>query len=276
MKRCHDQDEGKDLDVEKEKRAKENDEARKQGRTYVEHGGKYDGSMKSSLFEHVMDVTEDMFKIPEDLPEDEESKKILVVSKVLSEMDMLLTNVDVCLNAAQRALPISVRKFIIPNPYYYKYQSPNAHMLGEITEKLSQMVLKLSTTMDHLGDLFIPSEYNIDVSSKKYATEKYRIQHCLDACRILSPVLHHYGSMVVPCFTHVNAEPLVGTTCLRYVSITNRKYNTELQKLKEKLEFLRKDREEREKLQQESEANQKDEAIEMTNEKPGSSISKIK
>ena len=54
-------------------------------------------------------------------------------------MDMLLTNVDgmilidliwplltlflVCLNAAQRALPISVRKFIIPNPYYYKYQS---------------------------------------------------------------------------------------------------------------------------------------------------------
>ena len=52
-------------------------------------------------------------------------------------------------------------------------------MLGEITEKLSQVVLKLSTTMDHLGDLFIPSEYNIDVSSKKYATEKYRIQHCL-------------------------------------------------------------------------------------------------
>lgn len=63
MKRCHDPDEGKDLDL--EKRAKENDEARKQGRTYVEHGGKYDGSMKSSLFEHVMDVTEDMFKIPE-------------------------------------------------------------------------------------------------------------------------------------------------------------------------------------------------------------------
>ena len=81
--------------------------------------------------------------------------------------------------------------------------------------------------------------------------------------------------MVVPCFTHVNAEPLVGTTCLRYVSITNRKYNTELQKLQEKLELLQKDREGREKLQQESEANQKDEAIEMTNEKPGSSISKI-
>ena len=81
--------------------------------------------------------------------------------------------------------------------------------------------------------------------------------------------------MVVPCFTHANAEPLLGTTCLRYVSITNRKYNTELQKLEEKLEILQKDREKREKLQQESESNQQDEAIEMTNEKPGSSISKI-
>ena len=64
MKRCHGPDTESDH-LEKEKRARENDEARKQGRTYVEHGGKYDGSMKSSLFEHVMDVTEDMFKIPE-------------------------------------------------------------------------------------------------------------------------------------------------------------------------------------------------------------------
>ena len=111
-----------------------------------------------------------------------------------------------------------------------------------------------------------------EIANSYRRTQPY---YFLDACRILSPVLHHYGSMVVPCFTHVNAEPLVGTTCLRYVSITNRKYNTELQKLKEKLELLHKDREEREKLQQESEANQKDEAIEMTNEKPGSSISKI-
>jgi len=30
----------------------------------------------------------------EELPEDEESKKILVVSKVLSEMDMLINNVE--------------------------------------------------------------------------------------------------------------------------------------------------------------------------------------
>ena len=64
MKRCHGPDAEGDR-LENEKRARENDEARKQGRTYVEHGGKYDGSMKSSLFEHVMDVTEDMFKIPE-------------------------------------------------------------------------------------------------------------------------------------------------------------------------------------------------------------------
>lgn len=33
--------------------------------------------------------------------------------------------------------------------------------------------------MDHMGDLFIPNEYDIDVTSKKYATEKYRIQNCL-------------------------------------------------------------------------------------------------
>lgn len=271
MKRSHEPDEGKDLELEKLKWAKENDEARKQGKTYVEHGGKYDGSMKSSLFQHVMDVTEDMFKIPEELPEDEESQKLLVVSKVLSEMDMLINNVDVCLIAAQKAIPISKRKFVIPNPYYFKFQRPNAHMLGEITLKLSQVILKLSITMDHMGDLFIPNEYDIDVTSKKYATEKYRIQNCLDACRILSPVLHHYGSVVVPCFTHVNAEPLIGTTCLRYVSITNRKYITELQNLREKIKLLQKDRDEKEKLQQESQETQMDEAIELTNEKPGSS-----
>ena len=97
------------------------------------------------------------------------------------------------------------------------------------------------------------------------------LNYILDACRILSPVLHHYGSVVVPCFTHANAEPLIGTTCLRYVSITNRKYNTELQKLREKLEILQKDREEREKFQRESQETQMDEAIELTNEKPSSS-----
>ena len=72
--------------------------------------------------------------------------------------------------------------------------------------------------------------------------------------------------MVVPCFTHANAEPLPGTTCLRYVSITNLKFSKELQKLKETLEFLQKDREEREKL--EGEANQMGEPIEITSKKP--------
>ena len=65
MKRAHEPGESQEDQLENEKRARENDEARKQGKTYVEHGGKHDGSMKSSLFQHVMDVTEDMFKIPE-------------------------------------------------------------------------------------------------------------------------------------------------------------------------------------------------------------------
>ena len=52
-------------------------------------------------------------------------------------------------------------------------------MLGEITEKLANVILKLSITMDHLADLFLPNEMFINVTSKKYATEKYRIQHCL-------------------------------------------------------------------------------------------------
>ena len=58
-------------------------------------------------------------------------------------------------------------------------------MLSAITEELSQVVRKLSTTMIHLGDLFIPNEYNIDVTSKKYATEKYRIQHCLGKMKFM-------------------------------------------------------------------------------------------
>ena len=65
MKRAHEPGESQEDQLENEKRARENDEARKQGKTYVEHGGKHDGSMKSSLFQHVMEVTEDMFKIPE-------------------------------------------------------------------------------------------------------------------------------------------------------------------------------------------------------------------
>ena len=75
--------------------------------------------------------------------------------------------------------------------------------------------------------------------------------------------------MVVPCFTHANAEPLKGTTCLRYVSVTNRKYTAELQKLQEKLEMLERERQENKKLEKES--DQTDEAIDLGNDKPGSS-----
>ena len=50
---------------------------------------------------------------------------------------------------------------------------------------------------------------------------------------------------------------------------------TELQNLREKIELLQKDRDEKEKLQQESQETQMDEAIELTNEKPGTSSSKI-
>jgi len=35
----------------------------------------------------------------------------------------LLTLILVCLNAAQKALPLSERKFLIPNPNYFKYQN---------------------------------------------------------------------------------------------------------------------------------------------------------
>jgi len=45
---------------------RENDEKRKQEKTYVDHGGMQDNeSPKTPLFEQIMDVTEDMFKIPE-------------------------------------------------------------------------------------------------------------------------------------------------------------------------------------------------------------------
>ena len=58
MKRSHAEFESGIIDVEKQKRAKA------EGKSYIEHGGRYDGSMKSSLFQHNMEITEDMFKIP--------------------------------------------------------------------------------------------------------------------------------------------------------------------------------------------------------------------
>lgn len=81
--------------------------------------------------------------------------------------------------------------------------------------------------------------------------------------------------MVVPCFTHVNAAPLIGTTCLRYVTITNRKYNTELQKLSEKIELFEKERKEKEKSEKAAEKANQDEAIDLANEKPGTSNSEM-
>ena len=52
-------------------------------------------------------------------------------------------------------------------------------MLGQITEKLANAVYKLSITMFHMTDFFLPYEKDIDVTSKEYATEKYRFQNCL-------------------------------------------------------------------------------------------------
>ena len=52
-------------------------------------------------------------------------------------------------------------------------------MLGQITEKLANVVYKLSITMFHMTDFFLPYEKDIDVTSKEYATEKYRFQNCL-------------------------------------------------------------------------------------------------
>jgi len=50
-------------------------------------------------------------------------------------------------------------------------------MLGQITEKLSHVMLKLSIGMEHMKHLFLPDEMYIDVTSKEYATEKYRFQN---------------------------------------------------------------------------------------------------
>ena len=52
-------------------------------------------------------------------------------------------------------------------------------MLGQITEKLANVVYKLSMTLYHMTDLFFPYDKDIDVTTKEYATEKYRFQNCL-------------------------------------------------------------------------------------------------
>ena len=58
MKRSHAEFESGTIDFEKQKQAKA------EGKSYIEHGGRFDGSMKSSLFQHNMEITEDMFQIP--------------------------------------------------------------------------------------------------------------------------------------------------------------------------------------------------------------------
>ena len=58
------------------------------------------------------------------------------------------------------------------------------------------------------------------------------------------------------------------TTCSRKVSITDQKYGMELQKLRERIEFVEKERKEREKSEQDAaRANQND----PSNEMPGTS-----
>ena len=48
-----------------------------------------------------------------------------------------------------------------------------------ITEKLANVMFKLSVAMEHMKNLFLPDEMYIDVTSKEYATEKYRFQNCM-------------------------------------------------------------------------------------------------
>ena len=93
------------------------------------------------------------------------------------------------------------------------------------------------------GDFFI-SERELDVTKKKYAIVKYRIQHAIgmdinlhnpldrsmllsilsidkflyilyeDASRIASPCLANLGSMVIPCYTPEKDEGMVRLTLL--------------------------------------------------------------
>jgi len=75
----------------------------------------------------------------------------------------------------------------------------------------------------------------------------------------------------------LNTEsPHAETTCSRSVTITSHKYILELRKLRERFEFFEKERKEKEKLEQEAARANQDEAINLANEKPGTSISKIR
>lgn len=62
-------------------------------------------------------------------------------------------------------------------------------MLGEITEKLSQVTRLFSTTLEHFGD-FLMQDLPIDYSSKRFANEKYRIQHVIGKNGVNQPSNH--------------------------------------------------------------------------------------
>ena len=49
-------------------------------------------------------------------------------------------------------------------------------MLGYIADKLSHIILKVSTGLDHFGTFLVADE-PLDVTSPNYAKWKYRIQH---------------------------------------------------------------------------------------------------
>ena len=52
-------------------------------------------------------------------------------------------------------------------------------MLGKITEKLANVMMKFSIALEHMLRLFLPDEMDIDVTSKEYAIEKYRFQNIM-------------------------------------------------------------------------------------------------
>ena len=77
--------------------------------------------------------------------------------------------------------------------------------------------------------------------------------------------------MIIPCYTAEDAEPIIGSTCLRYVSVTDRHYISELELLKEKIERLENERVLERQEKEESEAYRMDEEKDMFDDKPGTS-----
>lgn len=175
---------------------------------------------------------------PSTIPRDRDDQKQLITSKLMSEMDYLIRNINVCLDAARKGIPISERVFTTGELVRYKYHQPNAHQFGGIVERLANTITKLSLALFTIGEIFAPDEVSIDISTKRFAIIKYRLQHTIDACRILSPVMHHFGSIIIPCFTPHGTEVLPGTKCLRMVSTTNSTFEREIRNLESKLNSI--------------------------------------